>query len=172
MKRTPWLLGCMTAALVAGCHHNNETGAASVAPKDTTRAQTSSGRTASDSGYRTNDTTTMKAKISDSTRFDTSSTNRDTSSTSRNPSSAGAVTPDTMAMPRDTSSMKRDSTGANGTASADSTSNQTKSGVTDTKTGKSTLGKGVTKTSPDQGQPVTAKGDTLSGGDSTSSTNR
>jgi hypothetical protein len=46
--------------------------------------------------------------------------------------------------------------------------NQTKSGVTDTKTGKSTLGKGVTQTSPDQNQPVTAKGDTIrSGNDST-----
>lgn len=169
----------MTAALVAGCHHNNETGAASVAPKDSTGADTTRIRTASDSGYRTNDTTTMKAKVSDSTRADTSSMkrdttsmNRDTSSTSRNPSAAGAATTDTMSMPRDTSSMKRDSTGAKGTASADSTSNQTKSGVTDTKTGKSTLGKGVTKTSPDQGQPVTAKGDTLSAGDSTSSTNR
>jgi hypothetical protein len=139
----------MTAALVAGCHHNNDTGAASVAPRDTTRADTSSTRAASDTGYRTNDTTTMKARISDSTKADS------------------------MPMQRDTSSMKRDSTGANGTASAaDSTSNQTKSGVTDTKTGKSTLGKGVTKTSPDQGQPVTAKGDTLSPGDSTSSTNR
>ena len=46
--------------------------------------------------------------------------------------------------------------------------NQTKSGVTDTKTGKSTLGKGVTQTSPDQTQPVTAKGDTIrSANDST-----
>jgi hypothetical protein len=40
--------------------------------------------------------------------------------------------------------------------------NQTKSGVTNTKTGKSTLGKGVTKTRPDQGEPVTSKGDTVS----------
>jgi hypothetical protein len=48
--------------------------------------------------------------------------------------------------------------------------NQTKSGVTDTRTGESTLGEGVTKTSPDQGQPVTSKGDTLrSGGDSAGS---
>jgi hypothetical protein len=47
--------------------------------------------------------------------------------------------------------------------------NQTKSGVTNTKTGKSTLGPGVNKTRPDQGQPVTSKGDTIrSGGDSTS----
>jgi hypothetical protein len=47
--------------------------------------------------------------------------------------------------------------------------NQDQSGVTDTRTGKSTMGKGVTQTSPDQGQPVTSKGDTLRGGDSASS---
>ena len=46
-------------------------------------------------------------------------------------------------------------------ASDSAKSNQTKSGVTDTKTGESTLGKGVTKTRPDQGQPVTSKGDTV-----------
>ena len=41
--------------------------------------------------------------------------------------------------------------------------NQSKSGVTDTKTGKSTI-PDVTKTRPDQGQPVTSKGDTLNPG--------
>lgn len=46
--------------------------------------------------------------------------------------------------------------------------NQTESGVTDAKTGESTLGKGVTETSPNQNQPVTAKGDTLRSGDSAS----
>lgn len=35
------------------------------------------------------------------------------------------------------------------------------SGVTDTRTGESNLGDDVTKTRPDQGQPVTSKGDTL-----------
>ena len=39
-------------------------------------------------------------------------------------------------------------------------SNQTESGVTDS-SGQSTLGKGVEQTRPDQGQPVTSKGDTL-----------
>jgi hypothetical protein len=72
--------------------------------------------------------------------------------------------------------MHNDSTGTTGkkkTSSSGRTNpNQTKSGVTDTKTGKSTLGPGVTKTSPDQGQPVTAKGDTISRGDSTGGTNR
>jgi hypothetical protein len=46
------------------------------------------------------------------------------------------------------------------TAKVDSSSNQTESGVTDS-TGESTLGKGVEQTRPDQGQPVTSKGDTL-----------
>jgi hypothetical protein len=62
----------------------------------------------------------------------------------------------TSATPADTgrSSMRSDS--ARG--------NQTKSGVTNTKTGKSTLGPGATKTRPDQGQPVTSKGDTINPG--------
>ena len=51
----------------------------------------------------------------------------------------------------------RDSTAA---VRSDSTRNQTESGVTDS-SGQSTLGKGVEKTRPDQGQPVTSKGDTL-----------
>ena len=38
--------------------------------------------------------------------------------------------------------------------------NQTESGMTDS-TGQSTLGPGAEKTRPDQGQPVTSKGDTL-----------
>ena len=42
-------------------------------------------------------------------------------------------------------------------------SNQTESGVTDS-SGQSTLGKGVEQTRPDQGQPVTSKGDTLNPG--------
>jgi hypothetical protein len=50
--------------------------------------------------------------------------------------------------------------------------NQTKSGVTNTKTGKSTMGKGVTRTRPDQGQPVTSKGDTVSAGADTATGNQ
>ena len=41
--------------------------------------------------------------------------------------------------------------------------NQSQSGVTDT-SGKSTLGKDAQKTRPDQGQPVTSKGDTVNPG--------
>ncbi len=40
-------------------------------------------------------------------------------------------------------------------------SNQSKSGVTNTKTRKSTLGKKVFKTRPDEDQPVMSKGDTI-----------
>lgn len=46
------------------------------------------------------------------------------------------------------------------TVSPDSTRNQTESGVVDS-TGQSTLGPGAEQTRPDQGQPVTSKGDTL-----------
>jgi hypothetical protein len=57
--------------------------------------------------------------------------------------------------------------GAAGTTGSDR-GNQTKSGVTDAKTGKSTLGPGATQTRPDQGAPVTSKGDTVrAGGDTT-----
>ena len=57
------------------------------------------------------------------------------------------------------------------TAKLDSTTNQTESGVTDS-TGESTLGKGVEKTRPDQGQPVTSKGDTINQGVDSTSTAR
>jgi hypothetical protein len=100
----------------------------------------------------------------------------------------GAATPDTAMTSSDTSGMSHgmssdtaqadagmhnmngssSTSGSASTSTGDTTGsakgNQTKSGVTNTKTGKSTLGKGVTKTRPDQGQPVTSKGDTVSSG--------
>ena len=42
--------------------------------------------------------------------------------------------------------------------------NQDQSGVTNTETGESELGGDVTRTSPDQGEPVTSKGDTVGTG--------
>ena len=54
----------------------------------------------------------------------------------------------------------KDSTAA---ARGDTTTDQTQSGMTDS-TGQSTLGKNVQKSRPDQGQPVTSKGDTLNPG--------
>jgi hypothetical protein len=57
------------------------------------------------------------------------------------------------------------------TGSDSAKANQTKSGVTNAKTGKSTLGRNIKKTRPDQGQAVTSKGDTLRhGGDTTGTT--
>jgi hypothetical protein len=68
---------------------------------------------------------------------------------------------------QDTSAYKagaRDTTMANDSAKA----NQTKSGVVNS-SGQSVTGDTVTKTRPDQGQPVTSKGDTINPGvDSTS----
>jgi len=58
------------------------------------------------------------------------------------------------------------------TAMSDSAkANQTESGMTDS-TGQSTLGPGAEKTRPDQGQPVTSKGDTVNAGVDSSTTPR
>jgi len=50
--------------------------------------------------------------------------------------------------------------------------NQTEAGVVNAKTGASTLGRGVNKTRPDQGQPTTSKGDTVKQGGDSASTRR
>jgi hypothetical protein len=71
---------------------------------------------------------------------------------------AGALAPPASTTGRDSASSRRDTTGGKATSSA---GNQTQSGVTNAKTGKSTLGSGVKKAEPTQGQPVTSKGDTL-----------
>jgi len=58
------------------------------------------------------------------------------------------------------------------TGSSDSSAvNQTESGVTDS-SGQSTLGPGADQTRPDQGQPVTSKGDTINMGVDSSTTAR
>lgn len=62
--------------------------------------------------------------------------------------------PDTAAAPR-----RANADSAGGATPRD----QTQSGVT-SDSGKSTLGPGATRTRPDQGQPVTSKGDTLNPG--------
>ncbi len=58
-------------------------------------------------------------------------------------------------------SAAQDSTSA--TARTDTTTDQTQSGVTDS-SGQSTLSKNLEKPRPDQGQPVTSKGDTINPG--------
>jgi hypothetical protein len=76
------------------------------------------------------------------------------------PSDTAAPTSDTGAPSSDTAASTGDS------------ANQTESGVTDAQSGESELGGDVTKTTPDQGEPVTSKGDTVgtSGADATSDT--
>jgi hypothetical protein len=71
---------------------------------------------------------------------------------------AGALAPPASTTGRDSASSRSDTTGGKAMSSA---ANQTQSGVTNAKTGKSTLGSGVKKAEPTQGQPVTSKGDTL-----------
>ncbi len=66
---------------------------------------------------------------------------------------------DVAGAPRDTTRSTTDSV----------TANQTESGMTDS-TGRSTLGPDADKIRPDQGQPVTSKGDTVSAGADSSST--
>ena len=48
-----------------------------------------------------------------------------------------------------------------GDAGSGDSANQDQSGVTNTESGESELGGDVTQTTPDQGEPVTAKGDTV-----------
>jgi hypothetical protein len=63
---------------------------------------------------------------------------------------------------------RRDTTTSNGRIADTSAHNQDQSGVTNTKTGASTLGTRIKNATPTAGQPVTAKGDTLSAGNKTS----
>jgi hypothetical protein len=147
MKLTPWLLGSLTTVALAACggnKGNNDTGTARTSGTESGTMQGNNATTA-DTGMAAMDTTGggMSGMRSDT-------------------STGGAR------MHSDTGSMR------SGTSrGADSAKgNQTKSGVTNTKTGKSTLGKGVTRTRPDQGQPVTSKGDTVSSGPDSNATNR
>jgi hypothetical protein len=78
------------------------------------------------------------------------------------PAGGGAI--DTSRRDTSTGGAGASDTSKSKTGTSDSAkSNQSKSGVTNTKTGESTLGPGAKKTRPDQGQPVTSKGDTISG---------
>jgi hypothetical protein len=86
--------------------------------------------------------------------------------------SAGARTGATAGTASDTGAARMSGatgtsgTGTGGTAAAGA-QNQTQSGVTNTKTGQSTLGPGVKRTEPTQGAAVTRDGQTLKpGGDS------
>jgi hypothetical protein len=142
MKYTTWIWAPVTLALIAGCggeRRTNDTG--------------TTGGSGTESG-------TMQGAAT--TTPDTAVPSGDTSATTQGMSS------DTSHA--DAGMHRRMSPSSSGTAGASDSAkgNQTKSGVTNTKTGKSTLGKGVTRTRPDQGQPVTSKGDTVGAGADTS----
>jgi hypothetical protein len=83
---------------------------------------------------------------------------------------------DTTAAPSvdaaDTASLDTAAPAGDTAAGTGDSGNQTESGVTNTETGQSELGDSVTKTTPDQGEPVTSKGDTVgtSGAGATSDT--
>jgi hypothetical protein len=141
MRCTPWLLGPLTVALIAGCggeRRNTDTGTAG-SGSETGTMQGGTVDTAVPSG----DTSAASQGMSSDTAHADAGMHGDMN----NPSSGGAAT----------------GTGTSGTSDS-AKGNQTKSGVTNTETGKSTLGKGVTRTRPDQGQPVTSKGDTVNPG--------
>jgi hypothetical protein len=146
MKWTSLMVGSLCVAAIAGCKGNRgdnyNTGA--VGGSDTASMQSGAAGTATDTSMQHSDSASMQ------------------------PGNTGAPTAATGGVSADTARSR--AAGGTPGAAKSKTGNQTKSGVTDTKTGKSTLGKGVTQTSPDQGQPVTAKGDTLgTTGDSTAS---
>jgi hypothetical protein len=148
MKSTLWIWAPVTVALLAGCNGGNRQNS------DTSGASgTGTAGTGTETGTMQGGTGMMS---------DTAVPSGDTSASTRGMSSDTAHADAGMH-----GGMTRPSSGTSG-ASDSAKGNQTKSGVTNTKTGKSTLGKGVTRTRPDQGQPVTSKGDTVgSGPDST-----
>jgi hypothetical protein len=150
MKSTPWIWGTLTAAMIVGCggdRRNTDTGAAAGSGTETGTMQ---------SGAGTTDTAVPSTGSSmNGMSSDTAHADAGMHSDMNNSSSSTGTTGGTSA----TSGTK-----TTGSRSDSAKGNQTKSGVTNTKTGKSTLGKGVTQTRPDQGQPVTSKGDTVSSG--------
>ena len=150
MKLTPWLFGSLTTVALAACGGNKGNNGTAGSGTESGTMQ-GGATTTSDTGMAAADTTSggMSGTSSDSS----SRMRMDTSRAETNSGAAPAWKP-------------------NRSTGEGAVSNQTKSGVTDTKTGKSTLGPGVTKTRPDQGQPVTSKGDTVSSGPDSGATNR
>jgi hypothetical protein len=149
MKCAPWLLGSLTVALIAGCGGDRRNNDNSAAGTGTETGTMQGGAATTDTAMSSGDTSGMSQGMSSDTAH------------------ADAGMHGDMDRSSTTSGNQSSSTGAaatGGTGSDSAKGNQTKSGVTNTKTGKSTLGKGVTKTRPDQGQPVTSKGDTVSSG--------
>src|SRR5215217_1022708 len=136
MKWTQLIVGSLCLALVA-CNGNRGDGTNSSAAgtgNESGSMQNGSADTMDTTGMTGSDTGAMRSSNTDTTSGATGGESVDTA-------------------------RSRATGGTSGTDSAKA--NQTKSGVTNTKTGKSTTGPGVTQTRPDQGAPVTSKGDTI-----------
>jgi hypothetical protein len=185
MKWTPLIVGSLYLAAMTACGGNRgdnnragttgsgmESGSmqngANGTMSDTSMSSGGGGGVGDTAPVRSDSATTSGAMDTSATsgaasaRTRTGSTGAGTSSTG----SAGQSSKSATGMTGQSS--KHWKAGAGG-ASDSAKGNQTKSGVTNTKTGKSTLGKGVTTTRPDQGQPVTSKGDTIRSGNDSSS---
>ena len=147
MRWTSQASACLVAVVLAGCNggRDNRNDGTAGNGSETGSMSDTSGMSGSMGG---SDTTGMGGMSADTAR-----------------SSGGA---DTSSDTGSSSRMRSDT----GAGSDSAKGNPSKSGVTYTETGKSTLGPGVTKTRPDQGQPVTSKGDTLSPGADSSDTAR
>jgi hypothetical protein len=141
MRWTSQASACVLALVLAGCNgrRDNRSGNETGSMSDTSGMSSSSSDTSGMGG--------MRGMSADTGMSGGRGTSTDTGSRMRS----------------DTGRSTRSDSGT-GMRSDSAKANQTKSGVTNTKTGKSTLGPGVTKTRPDQGQPVTSKGDTLNPG--------
>jgi hypothetical protein len=150
MKCAPWLLGSLTIAWIAGCGGDRRSNDNSAPGTGTETGTMQGGATATDTAMPSGDTSATSQGMSSDTAHADAGMHGDMNQSS---STTGAA-----------------ATGGTGSDSA--RGNQTKSGVTNTQTGKSTLGKDVTKTRPDQGQPVTSKGDTVSSGPDTTGGNQ
>src|SRR5919107_2182258 len=123
MKWTSWILGSLTVAVLAGCggdRRNNDTGTAG---------------SGSETGTMQGDAATTDTAVPSTgtgLSSDTAHADAEMHGDAHDPSTGNAATGTT-------------GTGTPG-ASDSARGNQTKSGVTNTQTGKSTLGKGVTTT--------------------------
>ena len=157
MRWTTQASACLIAAALIGCNKNrqtpapetgavSDTAAAGAAPMDTAGGVSG----AVDTG------------TSDTGRMKNSATPSAGEQRGQDTGMSGAATSDTGVTGATGSDTGRKPSEAKSSDSAPA--DQSQSGVTNSRTDSSTLGPGATKTRPDQGQPVTSKGDTINPG--------
>jgi hypothetical protein len=134
----------------AACARNNSDDAEIGAARDSTAVTSDSG-SSNQPGSRINSDSVSSSQTGSGVTSDSAGSNR----------TGARVTSDSATGNQSGSAVTSDS----------ASSNQTESGVTDS-SGRSTLGPGAQQTRPDQGQPVTSKGDTVNTGVDSSTTPR